>query len=186
MTAARQHAAMPYDHGQTSDSPGVRPVTHHLDIPGEAALARLAEHLAEATEAGDALLLIGDLGAGKTTFARYFIRARGIEDDVPSPTFSLVQAYDGPDGAGPTIWHFDLYRLEGERDLLELGLEDALAGGITLIEWPDRMGRLSPTDRLEIKFDFGGAEGAREVTLQGYGAWAEKLTKLFGTDHDGD
>ena len=184
MTSARQHAAMPHDHGRTPDLPGNRPVTRSLDIPDEAALARLARRLADTAEAGDAILLIGDLGAGKTTLARHFMRARGIADEVPSPTFSLVQAYDTTDG--PTLWHFDLYRLDGESDLVELGLEDALGGGITLIEWPDRMGRLTPADRLEIALDFGATETARRARLSGYGAWAGKLAKLVEDDHGDD
>lgn len=146
-----------------------------LAVADEAGLDRLARDLAELCHSGDAILLIGDLGAGKTTFARYFLRARGIPDEVPSPTFSLVQTYEAEGGA---IWHFDLYRIENERDLDELGLEDAFATGITLIEWPDRLCHLMPADRLEIEIAFGAEETAREIVLRGHGAWAERVRDM--------
>jgi tRNA threonylcarbamoyladenosine biosynthesis protein TsaE len=184
MTVSGHQSAMAQDHGRGSISnPNGTPVTRRFDLEDEAALGRLARRVARLAAPGDAILLIGDLGAGKTTFARHFIHALGIEDEVPSPTFSLVQAYDAADF---TISHFDLYRLEGERDLSELGLEDALAGGVTLIEWPDRMGSLTPADRLEIELDFGASEGARVATLRGVGAWADRVRNLIEDDHADD
>src|SRR3546814_8746907 len=127
------------------------------------AATRFGEDLARIARAGDAILLRGDLGAGKTTFARAFIRARAAMggdsvDDVPSPTFTLVQTYRMPAG---DVWHFDLYRLARPEDVYELGVEEALAEGIVLIEWPDRKGSLLPAARLDIVLGFGAAEDAR-------------------------
>jgi tRNA threonylcarbamoyladenosine biosynthesis protein TsaE len=172
MTVSGQQTAMARSEGlNTAES------TRRIAVADEAGLGRLAADLARLARPGDAILLIGDLGAGKTTFARYFIRAHGIEDEIPSPTFSLVQTYDAEAGA---ISHFDLYRIENERELDELGLDEALADGITLIEWPDRLGSLMPADRLEIAIDFGAEETARVVTLRGYGGWADRIRAMAG------
>ena len=163
------------------------PTIRHVPVSDEAGLHRFGERLARAAVPGDVLLLIGDLGAGKTSFARGFIRSFGVEDEVPSPTFTLVQTYDvGGDGETPprSIWHFDLYRLEGERDLYELGIEEAFDGGITLIEWPDRLGSLTPKDRLEIDIAFGAAETERRITCRGFGVWSRRLGDLIGEDDD--
>ena len=110
---------------------------HDMDLPSEAATVSIARRLAAVARNGDVIALDGDLGAGKTCFARGFIAAlTGQAEEAPSPTFTLVQTYDSARG---TIWHFDLYRLARADDALELGLEDALADGITLIEWPERI-----------------------------------------------
>lgn len=153
------------------------PVTQRIE--NEAELAPLATRLAELLRAGDVVALQGALGAGKTALARALIRQllQNPQEEVPSPTFTLVQMYDAPDF---TLWHFDLYRLaEEERDILELGWEEARRGGVALVEWPERLGGLLPPDRLEINIDFGtqknGAEGVRDITLTGYGAWAARL-----------
>jgi tRNA threonylcarbamoyladenosine biosynthesis protein TsaE len=137
---------------------------------------RLAD--AEATEAlgaalalrlrpGDAVCLYGPLGAGKTTLARGLIRAlTGPEEDVPSPTFTLVQLYEGPRFS---VSHFDLYRLEQAGEVDELGLDEALEDGAALIEWPQRLGGRLPPDRLDIEIAFD-AEG-RLARLTPHGAW---------------
>lgn len=109
---------------------------------------RLARSLARVTQPGDALLLSGPLGAGKSVFARAFLRTL-CEDpslDVPSPTFTLVQTYDSPKGA---VWHFDLWRLQGPEALEELGWDDA-RDGIVLVEWPERLEDLTPTPALHL------------------------------------
>ena len=99
----------------------------------------------------------------------------GIE--VPSPTFTLHQAYELPDA---TVHHFDLFRLSGPEETRELGLEDAMAGGITLIEWPDRLGPLLPGDRLEVALAYADTPDSRRVTLSCHGAWAGRLGEIHG------
>ena len=117
------------------------------------------------------IALKGALGSGKTYFARAFIG----EDEVPSPTFTLVQIYDRPQGR---IWHFDLYRLEAPDQAVELGIEEAFASGISLIEWPERLGRLIPAERLEIALGFAAAPEARDAVIAGTGRWAALLDAL--------
>jgi tRNA threonylcarbamoyladenosine biosynthesis protein TsaE len=145
----------------------------HLDLPDEAATETLAAALAAAARPGDVLALEGDLGAGKTVFARAFIRAcgNGLEE-VPSPTFTLVQTYELP---GATIYHFDLFRLTDPEEAYELAIEEAFADGISLIEWPDRLGPLLPPGRLEIALDAGSEPTARRVTLTGAADWGQRL-----------
>src|SRR5579884_1615816 len=117
-----------------------------IDLPDEAATTALAARLAEQARPGDVIALRGDLGSGKTTFARAFIRALGGGEEVPSPSFTLVQLYEL---AAATVWHFDLYRLRSPEEAWELGIEEAFAGGIALIEWPERLGALLPERRLD-------------------------------------
>jgi tRNA threonylcarbamoyl adenosine modification protein YjeE len=106
-----------------------------VTLSDETATAELGARIARGLEPGDAVLLKGDLGAGKTTLARAILRALGVEGHVPSPTFTLVQAYQ----AGElTLFHFDLYRIEHPRELAELGMDDALENGVVLVEWPER------------------------------------------------
>jgi len=150
------------------------PLTVALADPD--ATARLAARVAACLRPGDVIALRGDLGAGKTAFARGLVRTLcGAEEEVPSPTFTLVQTYAAPDF---DIWHFDLYRLERPEDAFELGLEDAVADGVTLIEWPEKLGRYLPPDRLDIHFAYGTGESERAATLSGRGAWPERLRDL--------
>jgi len=142
-----------------------------LDLPDEAATRALAVRLAAHARAGDAIGLKGPLGAGKTTFARAFIAARaalsGVEvDDVPSPTFTLVQAYDFPGDVeqSPTVFHIDLYRIENSDETIELGLEDAFASGVCLIEWPEKGATLLPVPDLHIRITFGNC--GRVLSMQ--------------------
>lgn len=148
-----------------------------IELPNEAATCALAAAVADKARRGDVIGLSGALGSGKTTCARAFIRARcGAGDDVPSPTFTLVEIYEPTDG--PPIWHFDLYRLEKPEDAYELGLEEALAEGISLIEWPERLGALLPRDRLDIDLAAGARETARHARLEGAPSWAPRLSGL--------
>lgn len=116
-------------------------------LPDETATARLGAWFALRLMAGDCVLLDGQIGAGKSHFARALIRARlGRMEDVPSPTFTLVQTYD----ADPEIWHADLYRLSHPDEVRELGLEEAFDTAICLVEWPDRLGLLAPANAIRI------------------------------------
>jgi len=140
-----------------------------LDLPDEAATAALATRLAALARRGDVIALAGDLGAGKTSFARAFIHALGGDEEVPSPTFTLVQVYE------PGIWHFDLYRLRAPEEAWELGIEEAFVAGISLIEWADRLGPLLPRRRLDINFSFADSPQARRATLDPGPEWEGRL-----------
>lgn len=110
----------------------------------------LAARFASILAAGDCLLLEGEIGAGKSAFARALIRARvGQNEDVPSPTFTLVQTYEAE---SVDIWHCDLYRLTSPDEALELGLDDAFQTAICLVEWPDRLGELAPDSASTLSF----------------------------------
>ena len=147
-----------------------------VDLPDEAATAALATRISTLAATGDIIALKGDLGTGKTTFARGFIRARGGLEEVPSPTFTLVQIYE----LGSTmVWHFDFYQLRSQEEAWELGIEDAFAEGISLIEWPERLGPLLPRRRLEIEFLFGEQPEARRAVLDAGEAWQTRLTKIL-------
>lgn len=150
-----------------------------IDLPDEAATAAFAARIAAIARPGDVIALSGELGAGKTRFARAFIRARAGADkapeEVPSPTFTLVQTYELPSG---TVWHFDLYRLRAAEEAWELGIEDAFHDGISLIEWPERLGGLLPARRLDIALDFGPEPGSRRVTLILRLEWSVRLAGI--------
>lgn len=144
-----------------------------VELRHESATAALAARLARVACPGDVFALFGDLGTGKTVFARAFIRARGDGmDEVPSPTFTLVQAYELKGG---TVYHFDLFRLSVPEEALELGIEDAFAEGISLIEWPDRLGVLLPRRRLDLTLSHGDDPDLRLATLAGTGDWPRRL-----------
>jgi len=148
------------------------PIT--LDLPDEAATGALAARAARLARAGDAVLLEGPLGAGKSAFARAFLRAAlgdpGLE--VPSPTFTLVQSYGLP--GGEEMHHLDLYRLDGPAALPELGWEE-MREGIVIVEWPDRLGAMAPAGALRVGLaPVGVMEGAmgdaRRATIAGWDA----------------
>ncbi len=141
-------------------------------LEDENATRALAGRVAALARSGDVFALAGDLGAGKTVFARAFIEAlEGHDEEVPSPTFTLVQTYELPENL---IYHFDLYRLENPEEAYELDIEEAFAEGISLIEWPDRLGTLLPEGALTVNLEHGGGN-ARRVTLSGGGAWKARL-----------
>ena len=147
------------------------PMTLSLSLPDLAATAALATRLSPLLRRHDVLCLHGDLGAGKTSFARALLRALGVTEDVPSPTFTLVQSYAT---AAFPLYHFDLYRLKSGAELEEIGWDDALADGLVIVEWPERAESFMPPDRLSLHFALA-ADGGRQVRLQGFGAWESRL-----------
>lgn len=149
-------------------------ITAHLHSADET--AALARRLGARLTGGDTILLSGDVGAGKTHFARALIQSLlARPEDVPSPTFTLVQTYDAASGA--EIWHADLYRLSDPSECEELGLADAMDHAICLIEWPDRLAALCPRDALDITLTATDAEDHRTLTARWSDPrWNPKLT----------
>lgn len=138
--------------------------THNFSSEGET--LAFAAGFARQLGPRDIVLLEGDLGAGKTAFARSVIRALCNDPDltVPSPTFTLVQTYDSPN---MEIWHFDLYRLGDPEEIFEIGWEEALSGPLVLVEWPDRLGQYRPDNAISLTLETGekGPE-SRKLTLR--------------------
>jgi N-acetylmuramate 1-kinase len=151
-----------------------------LDLPDEEATRRLASDVAAILQTGDVVTLSGDLGAGKTTFARAVIRTLAGDEalEVPSPTFTLLQTYTL---ACQTVVHADLYRIGDPSELAELGLEDATAGAVTLIEWPEVAAALLPGDRLDVRLSvpLTGDATARQVRLTASGTFGPRLERLL-------
>jgi|SRR5690606_4398118 len=148
-----------------------------LDLPDADATARLGAAIAALLEPGEAVLLYGPLGMGKSTLARGLIRTLTRPDeDVPSPTFTLVQFYDGE----PPVAHFDLYRLTRPEEAAEIGLDEALDDGCAVIEWPERLGDDAAgwlgEDRLTVTLAEAG--DGRRATVSGAGAWESKVMDL--------
>lgn len=145
-----------------------------LPLPNESDTQKLAERIASLLQRGDVLLLDGPIGAGKTAFCRALIRARlDRMEDVPSPTFTLVQTYE--DAAGD-IWHCDLYRLTQPEEVFELGLEEAFTDAICLIEWPDRLGDAAPHDALRLHF--AAHDAGHSVIIDANDTWRSRLGQL--------
>lgn len=155
------------------------PPTVSLFLADPDATERLARLLAGACRADDTILLEGPIGSGKTHLARHLIRARlGRLEEVPSPTFTLVQTY-GPDDA--QIWHADLYRLSHPDEVVELGLDDAFGTALCLVEWPDRLGSHRPASALTLRFR-QEAEG-RRVELAGPENWRDRIAMVAEARH---
>lgn len=142
-----------------------------INLQTEAETAAFGARLAPALRGGDVALLEGPLGAGKSTLARGLIQAFSGAPDVPSPTFTLVETYEGPKDV---IWHFDLYRLEKPGDVWELGFEEALESGICLIEWPDRIESLLPDEVLRLHLEVKD-DGGRRLHVNAPDRWAPAL-----------
>ncbi len=139
-----------------------------FSLPDPAATEALGARLAGVLAPRDVVFLCGQLGAGKTTLARGLIGAwTGGEEEAPSPTYTLVQTYEGPGGP---LWHLDLYRLKSPEEVLELGFEEGLDEALMVIEWPERLGALTPADRIEITLSPAG--NGRIAKVSGYGRHA--------------
>jgi len=147
----------------------------HLASPEDT--AQLAVRLGAELRAGDCVLLSGGIGAGKSHFARALILSRLAEpEDVPSPTFTLVQTYDLLDGE---LWHADLYRLSDVNHIIELGLLDAMQSAITLIEWPDRLADLTPRNALHIEIGDAARDDTRTLNMNATDErWARVIEAL--------
>ena len=156
------------------------PIFRELSDPD--ATSALAGRIAPWTRPGDVVALRGGLGLGKTAFARAFINAFArhagapVPDEIPSPTFNLVQIYEFPQCA---VYHFDLFRVETPSEAHELGIEEAFADSVSLIEWPDRLGGLLPADRLEIELRDGRDDNARRAEITGLGGWSNRVNEIF-------
>jgi tRNA threonylcarbamoyladenosine biosynthesis protein TsaE len=138
-------------------------------LADEVATARLGAAVAALLRPGEAVCLSGPLGAGKSTLARALVRALTTPDeDVPSPTFTLVQFYEGE---RINVAHFDLYRLADPDEAYEIGLDEALEDGAAVIEWPERLEGRLPPDRLDIELTLGVDAGGRGVRIAAHGAW---------------
>lgn len=145
----------------------------------------VAHQLARLSMPKDIIMLQGDLGAGKTEFARAFIRElTHREITVPSPTFTLVEIYEAPKG---NIWHFDLYRLKSSAEIWDLGIEEAFAQGITLLEWPERLGKeFVFKNYLEVSLKLSRHNEARELILKPYGDWVSRLKEIQWDAYNSD
>jgi tRNA threonylcarbamoyl adenosine modification protein YjeE len=164
--------------------PLTSPATSSLSIalPGEHATLRLAIDVANTLEAGDLVTLSGDLGAGKTTFARQIIRYLAGDPalEVPSPTFTLVQTYELPQF--PLV-HADLFRLSAADELVELGFDDLPEGAVALVEWPDRAAALLPPDRLDVELTLVPKlkPEFRRARVTGHGTFRPRVERLAAT-----
>lgn len=146
-------------------------MNHSFVLKDDEATISLGKSIALILRAGDFLALHGDLGAGKTTLTRGIIQTLlGTREEVPSPTYTLVQVYEGPEFP---IWHYDLYRLEDPDGVEELGWHETMAG-VALVEWPERAGRYLPSVRLDVLLEIHGDQRRVRLEPQGEG-WQERL-----------
>ena len=157
--------------------------TLELDLPDADATSSLGAAMAAVLAPGDTVLLTGDVGAGKTHLARSIIQARlraaGLQiEDVPSPTFTLVQVYE--DGTGE-IWHTDLYRVSNPDELIELGLDEAFETAIVLVEWPDRLQGYPVDNSVDVFLEASG--DGRRASIKADSSFLSRLRAIIET-HD--
>ena len=144
-----------------------------IKLDNLAATKRLGIFLGNLLRAGDVIALSGTLGAGKSELARAIIEHHNPDEtDIPSPTFTLVQSYETQDGT--PLLHFDMYRLEQPQDALELGIEDAFYEGVSLIEWPEKIGPFLPSNALQCDLIIEPS-GSRTLVIDASDAWAQRL-----------
>lgn len=136
----------------------------HTSGPGET--EAVAASVGAMLRRGDLVVLIGDMGAGKTTFAKGVARALGVEETVTSPTFTIIQEYDG----GVPVAHVDVYRLERLQELHDIGFDELLEDRVVLVEWGDAIAPLLPNDRLEVQLTMGDDPNERMIELRPHGA----------------
>lgn len=152
-------------------------ILHQIEINSPDQTANLAISLGQILKAGDCLLLVGSVGAGKSLFARALIQSlQDTPEDVPSPTFTIIQTYETKLG---DLWHCDLYRISSPHEVIELGLDDAMATAVTLIEWPENLADLTPPDALTIRINDLGGDVRRLSFESTDSAWAAPLEKAF-------
>jgi len=147
--------------------------TASLAAASEAEMMAIGARLAQILRAGDVIALRGSLGTGKTTLTRGLLQELGLEGEAPSPSFAIVQGYEPPEVHLP-LAHVDLYRLEDEADLEELGLDDYLHDGAVVLEWPERMGARLWPHALLLSIEAEGAGGMRRLTAALPPAWKER------------
>lgn len=180
MAQGEMNGGVPDERGQQERGSGEQGAgaSWAVRLVDEAATERLARVLAEQAQPGDLFTLTGELGAGKTTFARAFVRAFAgdAELEVPSPTFTLMQVYEVERG---TVVHADLYRIAEPQELDNLGWDETADGAVVLVEWAERAGEMLEGDRFDISFRLvPGSGGERIAVIMGYGDRAKRVTKL--------
>lgn len=145
-----------------------------IKLSGLEETKKFGERLGSLLQGGDIICLMGDLGAGKTTLTKSIGKGLGVEDYITSPTFTLINEYKGR----VWVYHFDVYRLEGEDDLLDLGYEDYFySNGVTIIEWGDKIEGILPEERINLRIEKGEALDDRIVNLYGYGERYRQIVK---------
>ena len=151
-----------------------------IRLTGGDEMVSFAGRMSSILTGGGLVFLEGTLGAGKTTLSRGLIQALGHTGPVKSPTYTLVEEYDLPEGR---VCHFDLYRLEKSEDAFELGIEELFIDGVSLIEWPDRLGSLLPMDRLNLIFSYSthlsGTTTTRQIKINGPRSWQSRINNAF-------
>jgi len=148
----------------------------NISLPAEHDTYALGQRLSCISEVGDVIALSGKLGAGKTVLARGIIQAwTGRNEEIPSPTFALVQIYEHSRGV---VSHFDLYRLAALEDALELGIDEAISSGLTLIEWPERLGDQMPRQSLSIHLSVSHKDSCRIAELRYCETWDTRLSNF--------